>query len=56
VEYHWHGIWLLTGNAYILGGIALMLLLGGIAWRLRKNAPAATGADAEAIPDTVAST
>jgi alpha-1,2-mannosyltransferase len=37
VEYHWHGIWLLTGNAYILGGIALMLLAGGVAWRLRKT-------------------
>jgi alpha-1,2-mannosyltransferase len=26
-EYHWHGIQLLTGNAYLLGGLALMALL-----------------------------
>lgn len=38
VEYHWHGIWLLTGNAYVLGGIAAMAVLTAIAWRLR-NAP-----------------
>jgi len=40
-EYHWHGIWLLTGNAYILGGLALMVLLAGIAYRLRR-APASS--------------
>ncbi len=37
VEYHWHGIWLLTGNAYVLGGIALLAVLTAIAWRLRRQ-------------------
>ncbi len=26
-EYHWHGIQLLTGNAFILGGLALLAVL-----------------------------
>ena len=42
VEYHWHGIWLLTGNAYILGGMALLLVVAGIAWKLRKT-PGSSG-------------
>jgi len=37
VEYHWHGLWLLTGNAYILGGLALMLVLAGIAYKVRRG-------------------
>ncbi|MBO0804818.1 MAG: DUF2029 domain-containing protein [Nocardiopsaceae bacterium] len=40
VEYHWQGLWLLTGNAYILGGMALLLVLAAIAWRLRRQEPA----------------
>ena len=40
VEYHWHGFQLLWGNIYILGGIALLLILLGIAVRLRHAAPA----------------
>jgi alpha-1,2-mannosyltransferase len=39
VEYHWHGLWLLAGNAYILGGIALMFILFGIAFGLRNERP-----------------
>jgi alpha-1,2-mannosyltransferase len=38
VEYHWHGLWLLTGNAYILGGMALLLILAGIGLRLKGAA------------------
>jgi alpha-1,2-mannosyltransferase len=39
VEYHWHGFQLLWGNAYIIAGTALMLILLGIGLRLR-NRPA----------------
>jgi alpha-1,2-mannosyltransferase len=53
VEYHWHGLWLLTGNAYILGGMALLLILFGVAFRLRNAAPAAAAAQAEALPASV---
>ncbi len=41
VEYHWHGFQLLWGNAYVLGGMALLLILLGIAFRLRNGPPAA---------------
>jgi alpha-1,2-mannosyltransferase len=34
VEYHWHGIELLTGNAFVLGGLALLALLAVWAWKL----------------------
>jgi len=40
VEYHWHGFQLIWGNAYILGGMALLLVLLAIAFRVRKTAPA----------------
>ena len=36
VEYHWHGFQLIWGNAYILGGMALLLFLLAIGFRLRK--------------------
>jgi alpha-1,2-mannosyltransferase len=39
VEYHWHGFQLLWGNIYLLGGMALLLVLLPLAFRLR-NAPA----------------
>jgi alpha-1,2-mannosyltransferase len=39
VEYHWHGFQLLWGNIYILGGIALLLILLGIGFRLRQRPP-----------------
>ena len=39
VEYHWHGFQLIWGNAYILGGMALLLFLLAIAFRLRKAPP-----------------
>jgi alpha-1,2-mannosyltransferase len=48
-EYHWHGFQLIWGNAYILGGMALLLFLLVIAVRVR-NHPPASGAS---IPDTL---
>jgi alpha-1,2-mannosyltransferase len=39
-EYHWHGIQLLEGNAYVLIGCVLLLFTVGVAWRLRRSAPA----------------
>jgi hypothetical protein len=39
VEYHWHGFQLIWGNAYILGGMALLLFLLAIAFRLRGATP-----------------
>jgi len=38
VEYHWHGLWLLTGNAYILAGLALFATLFGAALAARRPA------------------
>ncbi|MGH3126245.1 MAG: hypothetical protein ACRDND_35155, partial [Streptosporangiaceae bacterium] len=32
-EYHWHGIELLTGNAFLLGGLALLAVLIAAALR-----------------------
>ncbi len=41
-EYHWRGLQLLTGNAYVLGGLALMAILLVLAARERRaRAPAA---------------
>ena len=37
VEYHWHGFQLIWGNAYILGGMALLLLLLAIGFRVRRQ-------------------
>jgi alpha-1,2-mannosyltransferase len=33
-EYHWHGIQLITGNAFILGGLALLALLVAVTLRI----------------------
>jgi len=53
VEYHWHGIQLITGNAFILGGLALLAVVAIAALRLSVfQAPAAAAA---AGPDTTAS-
>jgi alpha-1,2-mannosyltransferase len=41
VEYHWHGLQLITGNLYVLAGIALLGLL--VAWAL--TAPRRRAAD-----------
>ena len=45
VEYHWHGFQLLWGNAYILGGMVLLLVLLGIAFRLRNAPPGPPAAE-----------
>lgn len=37
-EYHWHGLQLLAGNAYILAGIAALVILAVAAWRVNKSA------------------
>jgi alpha-1,2-mannosyltransferase len=50
VEYHWHGFQLIWGNAYILGGMALLLLLLAIALRLRKGAPPAEASPRRSLP------
>ena len=44
VEYHWHGFQLLWGNAYVLAGTALLLILLVLAIRLRTAAPTSAGA------------
>jgi alpha-1,2-mannosyltransferase len=47
VEYHWHGFQLIWGNAYILAGMALLLFLLAVAFRVRRD----TGAGgAGAVP------
>ncbi len=43
VEYHWHGFQLIWGNAYILGGMALLLFLLVIAFRVRADRAQAPG-------------
>ena len=41
-EYHWHGLELLTGNAFLLGGLALLAILIAAALRTRTTtSPAA---------------
>jgi hypothetical protein len=40
-EYHWHGIELLTGNAFILGGLVALAVLVFAALRARRYAPPA---------------
>jgi uncharacterized iron-regulated membrane protein len=52
VEYHWHGLWLLTGNAYVLGAVALLAVLAGVAWRLRKAPVSETVPHAE-VPENI---
>jgi alpha-1,2-mannosyltransferase len=53
VEYHWHGLWLLTGNAYVLGGMALLLVLLGISFKLRNARPVPESAEASSLPASV---
>jgi alpha-1,2-mannosyltransferase len=37
-EYHWRGLQLLAGNAYVLAGLFLLVILGLTAWRSRRSA------------------
>ena len=53
VEYHWHGFQLLWGNAYILGGMALLAILLGIAFQLRAATRAAPSAEQPSRPASV---
>ena len=48
-EYHWHGLQLLTGNAYVLGGLALLVLLALAALRVGRQPVPAAGTG-EALP------
>ena len=41
-EYHWHGIELLTGNAFLLGGLAVLAILIAAAIRTRITIPRIT--------------
>jgi len=53
-EYHWHGIELLTGNAFLLGGLALFGVLIAAALRTRvttsPTAPASPSHPASPAP------
>ncbi len=41
IEYHWHGLQLITGNAFILGGLALFVVLIAATVRVALRARAA---------------
>jgi alpha-1,2-mannosyltransferase len=49
VEYHWHGFQLLWGNAYIIAGVALLLIALWIGFRLRKRRPVAEVAEQQPL-------
>ncbi len=56
-EYHWTGLQDLAGNAYILAGIALLVLLTVVALRSRRQGDRGLRSDAllrQASPDAVA--
>ncbi len=53
VEYHWHGFQLLWGNIYILGGLALLIILLALGFRLRARPPATPAPQASALPTSV---
>ncbi len=54
VEYHWHGLYLIAGNTYILTGMALFVILLVLAAHMARTARTAqraeaTGADVSAV-------
>jgi alpha-1,2-mannosyltransferase len=49
-EYHWHGWWLLTGNAYILAGLAMFAILARVALATRRSRRAAVPLGAVPAP------
>ena len=53
VEYHWHGFQLLWGNAYILGGLVLLLVLLGLGCWLPKAKPAPPATQSSSVPASV---
>ena len=54
VEYHWHGLQLITGNAFILGGLALFVVLIAATVRVALRARAARPYGAPAATDLAA--
>jgi alpha-1,2-mannosyltransferase len=56
VEYHWHGFQLLWGNIYILGGMALLIILLALGLRLRPRPPATPAPRASTLPTSVPAT
>src|SRR6202034_4545384 len=53
VEYHWHGFQLLWGNAYIIAGVALLLIALWLGFRLRNRPPAAEVSEQEPLTATI---
>ena len=53
IEYHWHGFQLLWGNIYILFGMAILLVMCGIAFKLRHAVPARPDAEPSELPASV---
>ncbi|HEY0718141.1 MAG TPA: glycosyltransferase 87 family protein [Streptosporangiaceae bacterium] len=49
-EYHWHGVQLITGNCFVLGGLALLILLAAAAWRVSRRSVPAAGAGPDPAP------
>src|SRR6201996_1488533 len=49
-EYHWHGLQLLTGNCFVLGGLALLVLLAVAALRVSRSARPAPASDRDPEP------
>jgi alpha-1,2-mannosyltransferase len=49
-EYHWHGFQLITGNCFVLGGLALLVLLAVAAFRLSRRPVPAGGPGLDAAP------
>jgi alpha-1,2-mannosyltransferase len=53
VEYHWRGFQLLWGNAYILAGVALLVIALVIGFRLRRSALAPAASPQESLAATL---
>ena len=53
VEYHWHGFQLLWGNIYILAGVALLIVLLVIGFRLSRATPPVPAPEASSEPTAV---
>jgi sugar phosphate permease len=53
VEYHWHGFQLLWGNAYIIAGVALLVIALCIGFRLRNRPRAAEAAEQQPLAATI---
>ena len=49
-EYHWHGLQLLTGNVFVLGGLVLLVLLAVAALRISRRPDPAGAAGGAPTP------